>query len=100
AVRERERLLQAGPGLIEAQGFLMPTYRGEHPGRWAYAVALAIYDLLGGHWSHRYASAEELALLAPYLSRTGLTGGFCYADAQTDDARLVLRLLREAAAAG
>ncbi len=37
-------------------------------------------------------------MLAPYISPAGLRGGFQYSDAQTDDARLVLRIIREAVA--
>jgi glycerol-3-phosphate dehydrogenase len=35
-------------------------------------------------------------MLAPHLTRQGLEGGFRYGDAQTDDSRLVLRVIREA----
>ena len=35
-------------------------------------------------------------MLAPHIASEGLEGGFRYGDAQTDDARLVLRLIREA----
>ncbi|MEJ2416581.1 MAG: hypothetical protein P8Y45_06550, partial [Exilibacterium sp.] len=39
-------------------------------------------------------------MLAPRLNVQDLAGAFHYFDAQTDDARLVLRVLREAVAAG
>src|SRR5690606_9465160 len=39
-------------------------------------------------------------MLAPHLRRQALQGGFAYQDAQTDDARLVLRLIQEATAQG
>ncbi len=100
SVRERQRLLAEGAGLIEPMGFLIATYRGDRPGRWAYRAGLSIYDLLALQWSHRYYSAEDFQFLAPHLSIEGLQGGYRYGDAQTDDARLVLRVLREAASAG
>lgn len=100
SVRERQRLLAEGAGLIEPMGFLIATYQGDRPGRWAYRAGLSIYDLLALQWSHRYYSAEDFQLLAPHLSIEGLQGGYRYGDAQTDDARLVLRVLREAASAG
>lgn len=100
SVRERQRLLAEGAGLIEPMGFLIATYQGDRPGRWAYRAGLSIYDLLALQWSHRYYSAEDFQLLAPHLSAEGLEGGYRYGDAQTDDARLVLRILREAVAAG
>lgn len=100
AVQERERLLDEGPGLIDPLGFLLATYKGDHPGRQMYRAGLSIYDLLALQWTHRYYSAADFRLLAPYIATDGLQGGFRYGDAQTDDARLVLRVIQEAVAAG
>lgn len=100
SVRERERLLEEGPGLIDPLGFLLATYKGDRPGRRMYRIGLSIYDLLALQWSHRYYSAADFQLLAPYVTSEGLQGGFRYGDAQTDDARLVLRVIQEAVAAG
>jgi glycerol-3-phosphate dehydrogenase len=100
SVRERERLLRAAPGLVSPLGFLLPVYAGERPGRRTYAAAIALYDAFGGRWDHTYHAADDFALLAPHLERDGLRGGFRYSETQTDDARLVLRLVREGVAAG
>ena len=100
SVRERQRLLAECPGLIEPMGFLIATYAGDQPGRWAYGAGLSLYDLLALQWSHRFYSAADFAMLAPRLSPAGLKGGYRYGDAQTDDARLVLRVIQEAQAEG
>lgn len=100
SVREREQLLDSAPGLVEPLGFLMVTARGSKPGSFTYNAGLSLYDLMAGQWTHRRYRAEDFQLLAPHIRREGLEGGFRYIDAQTDDARLVLRLLREAAADG
>lgn len=100
AIHERERLLQEGPGLIDPLGFLLAIYKGDRPGRWAFSAALSIYDLLALQWTHRRYSAADFQMLAPHIAHEGLTGGFRYGDAQTDDARLVLRVIREAVAEG
>jgi glycerol-3-phosphate dehydrogenase len=100
SVRERKRLLAEGPGLIDPLGFLIATYKGDHPGRWTYSAGLSVYDLLALQWSHRHYSAEELMALAPFIEGNSLQGGFRYGDAQTDDARLVLRVIQESVAAG
>ncbi|MBM4458429.1 MAG: glycerol-3-phosphate dehydrogenase/oxidase [Chloroflexi bacterium] len=100
AVRERERLLDEGAGLIDPLGFLLATYKGDRPGRWTYSAGLTIYDLLALQWSHRRYSAEDFRMLAPHIAADRLKGGFRYGDAQTDDARLVLRVIQEALAAG
>lgn len=100
SVRERERLLSEGPGLIAPLGFLMATYKGDHPGRLTYAAGLAAYDLMAQRWTHRRYKADEFQMLAPYIRPDHLLGGFRYGDAQTDDSRLTLRVIREAVAAG
>jgi glycerol-3-phosphate dehydrogenase len=100
SVRERERLLEEGPGLIDPLGFLLATYKGDRPGRRIYRAGLSVYDLLALQWSHRYYSAADFQLLAPHIALEGLQGGFRYGDAQTDDARLVLRVIQEAVADG
>ncbi|MGD9099399.1 MAG: glycerol-3-phosphate dehydrogenase/oxidase [Anaerolineae bacterium] len=100
SVRERERLLEEGPGLIDPLGFLLATYEGDRPPGWVFEAGLTVYDLLALRWSHRQYDAHDFQLLAPHIATQGLQGGFRYGDAQTDDARLVLRLIREAVRAG
>lgn len=100
AVQEREQLLAEGPGLIEPLGFLLANYRGDQLGRFALAGVLSLYDLLAWQWSHQYYSAADFRLLAGHLRPNALKGGFSYGDAQTDDARLVLRVMAEGVADG
>jgi len=99
SVRERDRLLLENPGLVTPLGFLLATYAGDFPGPLSYAAGLAVYDAIGLRWRHRHLGKAELRRLTP-LGEAGLTGGFRYEDAQTDDARLVLRTLQEAVADG
>lgn len=96
SVRERQQLLQDGPGLIDPLGFLLTIYKGDNPGRWTYAMGLTVYDLLALRWDHEYYSPQDFRLLAPHISQENLQGGFRFGDAQTDDARLTLRVIREA----
>lgn len=100
SVLEREQLLADAPGLVDPIGFLLATYRRDKIGRTVYRAGLAIYDLLALQWSHRYYSPADFQLLAPHIEAEGLKGGFHYQDAQTDDARLVLRVIQEGAADG
>src|SRR5690625_1597566 len=46
AVRERDRLLKEGDGLVEALDFVLPVYTGQRPGRTVLRAALWLYDLL------------------------------------------------------
>lgn len=96
SVRERERLIQEGRGLITQLGFLFVHYQRDHFPPWLFGMGLTLYDLLAMRWNHRYYDAYDILELSPYLNSQGLIGGYRYFDAQTDDARLVLRLLQEA----
>lgn len=98
SVRERQNLLADGEGLVTRLGFLMPMYEGGS--KLPYQIGLSIYDLMAMQWGHRQYKRDEFAMLAPRISREGLEGGFSFEDAQTDDARLVLRVLQEAIADG
>ncbi|WP_141104232.1 FAD-dependent oxidoreductase, partial [Noviherbaspirillum denitrificans] len=100
SVRERENLLMEAPGLVETQGFAFADYRGRKPGRRLFSAGLALYDMMAGQRMRHYYPADEFLMLAPHIRREGLEGGLCYADARTDDARLVLRVLQEASGAG
>ena len=100
SVTERERLVAEAPGLVERLGFLLATYEGAHPGSLTYRAGLSLYDLLAVRWSHQHYDPEDFRMLAPHIAQRGLKGGFRYSDAQTDDARLVVRVLSEAVAAG
>ncbi|MCB9421184.1 MAG: glycerol-3-phosphate dehydrogenase/oxidase [Ardenticatenaceae bacterium] len=100
SVQEREQLLAEGPGLIDPLGFLLATYEGDKMGRMVYEAGLTVYDLLALQWSHEYYSPADFRMMAPHLTGSGLKGGFRYGDALTDDARLTLRVIREAVADG
>lgn len=96
SVRERERLLKEGRGLITRLGFLLANYRGDGIPPWVFGLGLTVYDLLALRWSHQHYDARGLQSLCPPLNPRGLLGGYRYIDAWTDDARLVLRVLQEA----
>lgn len=100
ALRERERLLRELPDLVVRQPYLFPIRKGQFPGRWPMAMVLWFYDRLAGIRDHRWMSAAELAERVPALGRDQLRGAMRYTDALTDDSRLVLRVLHEAAAEG
>ncbi len=96
AVRERERLLNEGRGLVNPLRFLMPSFPTDPIPAWILGMGLTIYDLLAFRWGHQHLDPNGMQKLCPYLSNPKLSGGFRYIDASTDDARLVLRVIREA----
>ena len=100
SVQERQNLQQEAPGLVDPQSFAFADYAGRKPGRWLFAAGLALYDLMAGQSARHYYPQDEFLMLTPHIPAEGLKGGMCYHDAKTDDARLVLRVLQEAMAAG
>ena len=100
SVTEREHLLKEGRGLINRLGFLYTCLPGDQMPGWVFGAGLVVYDLMAHQWSHRSYDADDLRELCPPVTIPGLRGGFRFFDAQTDDARLVLRLLRESVSGG
>jgi glycerol-3-phosphate dehydrogenase len=100
SVRERQRLLKEGRGLVDPLKILLPTYRGDVPPGWVIGIGLMVYDALAGKWQHGRLSPAGVEKLCPFAAQDGLTGGYRFFDAQTDDARLVLRVLQEGVRAG
>jgi glycerol-3-phosphate dehydrogenase len=100
SVRERERLMQEGAGLVNPLGFSLAVFPGDQMPKWMYGVGLAMYDALAWKWAHEAQSRKEIIARLPSLTGSKVEGGYRYFDAQTDDARLVLRVLREAVKQG
>ena len=104
ALAEREMLLQIAPHRVWPLRFGVPVYKDSRLGRIRLKLGLILYDLLAGNrrsdQGHRYFNREQFSHLFPCLESLNLTGGFTYADAQTDDARLVLEIIDGAVSAG
>lgn len=96
SVRERQRLLDEAPGLVDVLHFFMPHYKGQFPGPRLFGMVLSVYDRLAGQRNHEFYRPADTAQWMPGLRQDGLLGGTRFADAVTDDARLVMRVLDEA----
>jgi glycerol-3-phosphate dehydrogenase len=111
-LREQKVLARTADFLYHRLEFLIPLYAqygiADAPA-WAargwkaplaLRAGLLAYDLLGGIGRpgsrHRSVGAEALLASIPTLRHEGLEGGFVYSDAQTDDARLVVSLVKTA----
>ncbi len=100
SVQERQHLLQAAPGLVAPLNFIYPVFEGDKPGAWLLEFGLGVYTHLAADTGgYRELTPVDMLMLAPGLRQRDLQNGYLYADAQTDDARLVLRLLHDALAA-
>ena len=96
SVKERERLMSEGKGLVDPLGFSLAAFPGDQMPKWMYGVGLAMYDALAWKWAHEAQSKAEIIQRIPPLEGSKVQGGYRYFDAQTDDSRLVVRVLREA----
>lgn len=96
SVRERERLMREGAGLVTPLPFCLGVFPGDQMPKWMYGVGLAMYDALAWKWAHEAQSHAQIIQRIPPLAGSEVEGGYRYYDAQTDDSRLVLRVLREA----
>lgn len=100
SVHEREHLLKEGCGLVMPLSFVMANFRGDKIPGWAFGIGLTVYDIMALKWNHAALNPQGMRGLIPLLSTPEVASGFRYFDAQTDDARLVLRVIQEAVAAG
>ena len=100
SVHERERLLREGMGLVNRLDILMLNLPGNKVPAWEFGLGLGIYSVMAGKWAYRRLNRQQLAAICPQLDLPGLRGAFQYYDANTDDARLTLRVIREAVACG
>lgn len=103
ALRERELMLTSlAPHLVTPVSFLYPlTHRAWE--RAYVGAGLALYDRLGGRSSlprAQHLTRTKARALAPALRPDALVGAVRYYDAQCDDARHTMTLVRTAAAHG
>src|SRR6185312_2559362 len=101
--RERRTLLRIAPHLVHPLQFTWPVYRGARIPRWKLGAGLWLYDLLASFRNvarHRRLSAASVLASEPRLRRDGLKGGAIYFDAATNDSRLTIANVVDAAAAG
>jgi glycerol-3-phosphate dehydrogenase len=100
---ERRRLRELAPHLARPLPFMLPIYPGDpyHPLK--IRLGLTLYDLLGNLGRddrHRMLTPEEAARAVPALKREGLRAAAVYHDSETDDARLTLEFVLDAAERG
>jgi glycerol-3-phosphate dehydrogenase len=113
---ERGLLLHNAPFLVHPLAFVLPIYYGDRhpvgmpfttPGgiglNWLLDIGLWAYDLMAGKRGirhHKHLNRQQVLHYAPDLVTDQLKDGFVYYDAQTNDARLTMTVIRTAAEYG
>ena len=104
SLKERQMLLTSAPHRVWPLRFGIPIATS-NPIIWLrYKLGLMLYDWFASDpnptMHHRHLNRKCFTEHFPALDPSLLKGGFIYADAQTDDARLVLELIAGAIDAG
>jgi glycerol-3-phosphate dehydrogenase len=103
-VVERQLLMRLAPHLVRPMDFLYPVWPDTAKRR-LLGLGLTTYDVFamaslagrgGATRRHEKVNAADAVALAPALADSGLAYSYLYGDCATDDARLVLAVVRAA----
>lgn len=101
--KERAVVYENGPHVTTPEWMLLPIHQGGTFGKFSTSIGLKVYDFLAGvkrGERRTMLSPSETLNREPLLKKDGLKGGGYYVEYRTDDARLTLEVLKEAAAHG
>ena len=97
SVQARSHLLRDGAPLVKPLGYVHSIYKGDRINSFIFEMGIRTYAVLHGHLKvHQRLSPSEIGLYVPDLNEKDLSAAFVYEESATDDARLVLRVIREA----
>jgi glycerol-3-phosphate dehydrogenase len=101
ALRERALLLRNAPNLVKPLRMIIPAYNRRQ--MLYYGAGLKTYDALAGQSNilpSRILKRDRVLDLLPGITSGGLRGGVAFSDAQFNDARLALALMKTSQAHG
>lgn len=101
--QERTIVYENGPHVTTPEHMLLPFFKGGTFGPLSTSFGLKVYDTLARvKKSERRTmiSNEEVLNKVPFIKKEGLRGGGLYVEYLTDDARLTLEVIKEAAKFG
>ncbi|MGN1401271.1 MAG: glycerol-3-phosphate dehydrogenase/oxidase [Bacillus sp. (in: firmicutes)] len=101
--KERAIVYENGPHVTTPEWMLLPFHEGGTFGKFSTSIGLRVYDFLAGvkKEERRTMLSEKQTLeKAPLVKKEGLKGGGYYVEYRTDDARLTIEVMKEAARYG
>ncbi len=103
SVSERRIVMDLAPHLVNPLAFLFPVYAGSRRNLFMITAGMWLYDglsLFRSPKTHKTLKPSEVAKIEPALKQEGLRGAPLYYDCSTDDARLTLEIVLDAAEQG
>jgi len=96
---ERVIVHNNAPHIVLSENMLLPIFKDGTLGEWTTSMGLQVYDFLAGvdkDEKRKMLNAEEVVEKEPLIKNEELTGGGIYKEYRTDDARLVIEVLKKA----
>jgi len=96
---ERAIIHNNAPHIVLPEDMLLPIYKEGSLGELTTSMGLRVYDFLAGVDSkekRKMLKVKKVKKMEPLLKTEGLTGGGIYKEYRTDDARLVIELIKKA----
>ncbi|MDH3623518.1 MAG: glycerol-3-phosphate dehydrogenase [Myxococcales bacterium] len=103
SVTERRVVMELAPHLVNPLAFIFPVYQGSRRNLWMINAGMWLYDglsLFRSPKTHRTLKPKEVADEEPMLKQEDLQGAPLYYDCSTDDSRLTLETVLDAAEQG
>ncbi|MCQ6276979.1 glycerol-3-phosphate dehydrogenase/oxidase [Bacillus sp. V3B] len=101
--KERAIVYENGPHVTTPEWMIMPIYKGAKFGRFLTSIGLRLYDFLAGvKKSERknMLTKEQVLQMEPKFKQDGLVGGGRFVEYRSDDVRLTIEVMKEAASLG
>jgi glycerol-3-phosphate dehydrogenase len=101
--RERAVLYKNAMHLVRPEKMLLPIFKNGSLGKKSSSLGLLVYDLLAGvkkNEQRKMLNANETIAQEKNIKKDGLIGGGLYYEYRTDDARLVIELIKSASQEG
>ena len=101
SLKARQHLIRDGSPLVTPIGYLHTIYKDDKITPFIFETGIRTYALLHGHWKvHQRIKLSQLRMVMPGMREQDARAIFAFDESQTDDARLVLRVIREAVYSG